>query len=312
MNNLKKMLDTMRSVQIYPSHIRIETNDKDTKVLFGITDDNFQSLLDGASRNIVETRNHKKLGTVRSPYTVTNSDGYDNKVPLNEFDRAVLSVCISEWLAGNPYTTPTIILRALTGKIGNQNVRPRPNQEKAISDSIEKLMFTNFNRDNQKSLEQLHYCEGADVIKIKCAAVLPAVVVDAKINGQLIENAIFFTCESPILTVADKKNQIIRYDADLLNVPNQNNTPLVISLKNYVMRRICEIKLHKNLARTITWDNVFHRCRISDADKKVKQDARNTVIKLFENLLNKGFIKSFNSAKKFSDSKRSYGISFTF
>ena len=306
------MLDTIRAVQIYPSHIRIETNDKDTKVLFGINDENFQDLINGGSRNIVETRNHKKLGTVRSPYTVTNSDGYDNKVPLNEFDRAVLSACISEWRAGNPYITPAMIFRSITGKVGTIGNKIRANQEKDISDSIEKLMFTNFNRDNQRSLEQLRYCEGDDEIKIKSAAILPAVVVDVKINGQLIENAIFFTCESPVLTVADQKNQIVRYDVELLNVPNQNNTLLVISLKNYVMRRICEIKLHKNLARTLTWDNIFHKCRISDANDKTKHDARATVIKLFENLLNKGFIKSFTLAKKFPDSKRSYGISFTF
>lgn len=311
MINPKKMLESMRSAQIYPSRVRVEPNDKDTKVLFGIKDDNYQQLLDGGFRNIVEKRNHKKHGTIKTPYTLTNSDGFDNRIPLNEFDRAVLAVCISEWLAGNPYTTPAIIFRALIGKVGDQNVRPMKNQLKAILDSIEKLMFTNFHPDTHDSFKKLNYSDGSDSICIKKSPVLPACVVDTKINGQLIENAIFFTLESPILTITDKKSQILRYDSDLLNVPYQNNTPLVISLKNYVIRRIVEIIAHKMTA-TITWDNVFNRCRISDASKKVKQAAREAITKLFHHLLNQGFIKSLEPAKKFADSKRSYGISFTY
>ncbi len=305
----KKMLDTMRSIQVFPSHVRVEPNDKDTKVLFGIKDDNYQLLLDGDSRNIVEKRNHKKHGTIKTPYTLTNSDGYDNRIPLNEFDRAVLSVCISEWLAGNPYTTPAIIFRALIGKVGGVSIRPRPNQLKAILNSIEKLMFTNFNPDTEDSFQKLNYSDGGDSIKIKKSPVLPACVVDAKINGQLIDNAVFFTLESPILIITDKKSQILRYDSNLLNVPNQNNTPLVISLKNYVMRRIVEIFAHK-MTKTITWDNVFRRCRIIDASDKIKHDARDTILKLFAHLQHQGFIKSFEPAKKSPDAKRSYGISF--
>lgn len=311
MLNSKKMLASMRSIQVTPSRVRVEPNDKDTKVLFGIKDEGYQTLIDGASRNIVEKRNHKKHGTIRTPYTLTNADGYDNKVPLNEFDRAVLSVCISEWLTGNPYTTPAIIFRALIGKVGDQNVRPMKNQLNAILNSIEKLMFTNFNPDIEDSFKKLHYTEGNDFIKIKKSAVLPACVVDAKINGQLIDNAVFFTLESPILIISDKKSQILRYNSDLLNVPNQNNTPLVISLKNYVMRRIVEIFDHK-MSKTITWDNVFRRCRIVDASNKIKHDARDTINKLFEHLQNQGFIKSFEPAKKSPDFKRSYGISFIF
>lgn len=86
---------------------------------------------------------------------------------------------------------------------------------------------------------------------------------------------------------------------NLLNVSNQNNTPLIISLKNYVLRRIIEIINHKMTA-TITWNNIFNRCRISDASKKVKHDARETIL------------KSFEPTKKFTDAKRSYDISFTY
>ena len=73
---------------------------------------------------------------------------------------------------------------------------------------------------------------------------LSASIFDAKINGQPVDGVIFFKENLPLLQIADSKDQIIRYPHALLNVPNQNNTPLVIALKKYVMRRICEIKLH--------------------------------------------------------------------
>lgn len=117
----------------------------------------------------------------------------------------------------------------------------------------------------------------------------------------------FFTLESLVLLITDRKSQILRYDSDLLNVPNQNKTLLVIFLKNYVLRRIIEIITHK-MAATITWDNIFRRCRISDASQKVKH--RDYIFKLFQRLLTTDFITSFEPAKKFPDAKRSYGISF--
>ena len=38
---------------------------------------------------------------------------------------------------------------------------------------------------------------------------------------------------------------MLTYDAELLDIPKQNNSVLNITLKNYAMRRVQEIKLHK-------------------------------------------------------------------
>lgn len=140
---VKKILNTLRSAQIYPSHGRVEPNDKDTKVLFGIKDEHYQQLLDGTSRNIVENRNHKKHGTIKTPYSISNSDCYNNKIPLNEFDRALI------------------------GKVGVPSIKPSKKQEQAILVSIEKLMFTNFNPDTQAPFKKLSYSENGDSIRIK-------------------------------------------------------------------------------------------------------------------------------------------------
>ena len=134
-------------------------------------------------------------------------------------------------------------------------------------------------------------------------------ILNAKVNGQKVEGVIYFKDSCPLFDIANAKNQVIRYPHELLNVPTQNNTPLVISLKKYVIRCICEIKLHKNLAHTITFDDVFSKCNLQNADKKKKFDARNVIIKFFEHLKSQKFIKDFQVKKeggKFSK------IAFTF
>ena len=303
--------ETLKSIQIYPSKVRIEPNDKMARSLFNWDDVSYDALMQGAKGNIVEKKNHRKHGEIKTPIKLGNATGYGNGDPLTEFDRAVLSVCISEFAVGNAYTTPAIIFRALVGKVGegDEGVRPMKNQAEAIYKSIDKLMFTKFDADATESFEQLKYTNG-DEIKIKKSSLLPAYIVDAKINGQELKDIIFFDRESPIFTLSNLKNQIIRYDTSLLDVPNQNNTPRIITVKNYVMRRLCEIKLHK-MTPTITFDDVFKKCRMEDTSRDVKLDARNAVIKLFEHLQNKDFIKSFD-LKKADSGNKFYGFLLTF
>lgn len=175
--------------------------------------------------------------------TIQNENGYTQIIELSEFDRAVFGVCISEYLNGNKYTTPAIILRGLTGKVGKGDAKLSKDQRTAILQSIDKLMFTAFDPNIIDAFEKLNYDDGS-LEKIVKAPVLPSKRVEKTINGQKAD-VIYFTDESPLLQIAQVKGQILRYDTALLDVPNQNNTPLVIELKNYILRRIVEIKKHK-------------------------------------------------------------------
>ncbi len=303
--------DALQNVHFKPTRTRVELNDKATKKYFNLDAETYDFLINKhGTYNIVEKKNHKKHGKVRTPTTLSNADGYSNVKPLNEFDRAVQCAIISEQLAGNRYTTPAIIFRALVGKVGEVGVTPSVNQEKAILESIDKLMFTRFNADTAKSFEILKYPNG-DEIKLKKSAILPACIVDAKINGQVIDNVIFFDRESPLYLIANAKNQIIRYDAKLLDVPNMNNTPMIITIKNYVIRRICEIKLHKQLAKTLTFDDIFQKCRIDKASNKTKFDARNIIFRFLQHLIDHNFIDSFDIVKN-KNGKKFYAVTFTF
>lgn len=310
-NFTDSLRDALQNVHFKPTRIRVELNDKVTKRYFNFDPETYDFLINRNGKfNIVEKKNHKKHGKVKTPTSICNAEGYSNVKPLTEFDRAVLCAIIAEQLAGNKYTTVNIIFRALVGKVAESGVSPSVNQRDAIRNSVEKLMFTHFSADVAKSFEILKYDNG-DEIKIKKSAILPACLIDAKINGQVIEDVIFFDRESPFWTIANAKHQIIRYDASLLDVPNMNNTPLIISIKNYIIRRICEIKLHKQLAPTLTFDDIFKKCRIDTASPKVKFDARNIITRFFLHLKSKNFIDDF-SVVKAKHGKKFHSISFTF
>lgn len=305
------MADKISSAMIYPSKVRIVPNCKLAKVTPNHTEKNYQKLLSGKSRKLVEKKHHKKYGEIISEYTITNTADCDNSDPLNIFDYAVLSVCISEIAAGNSYTTPAIILRGLTGKTtgvsgGTANGTVNPVQRAEIIKSLKKLMGTIVSIDTSDANKKMGYNDGNE--SVITDTILPCYFLTETINGQIVEDTIFFRDQSPIFKIADKRNQIIRYDVSLLDVPNQNNTPLVISLKNYVIIRVLEIKFHK-MTPTITFNDVFKKARIDTKDNKTKSRARDYVLQFIQHLQNKGILESFELIKK---GNVFHGISLTF
>lgn len=292
--NAEKILEILK-VQVTPSTECVELNDVIVKYLFTFGPKSFQKALNGKTFKVLQKKKSKKHDAVISDINIYNADGYDDANPLTEFDRAVLGVIISEYLSGNRYTTVNIIFRALIGKVGNVGIVPRPNQKQAIENSIEKLMGTIVDFEKiADSQNQMDYIDKfGNKLRLKKSNLLSADILDAKINGQELDDVIFFKANSPLFDIADQKNQIVRYPHALLDVPNLNNTPRIISLKKYVMRRICEIKLHKQMTPTITFDDVFTKCRMTNSPRNVKMDARNAIVKLFQHLKEQNFITDF-------------------
>lgn len=283
------------NVQVYPTRRRLVPNFKLCKVVINLSEEQYgQMVVDGKSRKILEKKQHKKYGDVVTVYKISLADNYDNTDPLTEFDYAVLSVCISNFAEGNVHITPAIIYRGLTGK-GN-TARMTADLREAILNSLRKLMGTIIEIDETETNAAFHYGEHRN--PILCSSILPAYFVENTINGQ-DATVIYFDRESPLLRIALDRKQLLSYEVELLDVPRQQNTIMNIMLKNYVIRRVAEIKAHsKQLAATITFADVFEKCRIENASRKTKMDARNTLIKLFEHLQAKGYIKSFDLRKK--------------
>lgn len=305
---VKDVEEKLQNVQIFPSTERVEINDKLAKIVFS------KSLTAGKNYNIVEKKNHltgnakhKSSAPLKTKFNISNDNG-DEIISLSEFDRAVLSVCISEQKKGNLYTTTNIIFRSLVGKVGEVGIVPRPNQKQAIDNSIITLMGDIIDFENAGiSLAEMGYIDDPKDFNLQKSSILPAQQLNCRINGQPVKDVLFFIAQSPLLAYAEPKNQFVRYPADLLDVPDQNNTPLIIMLKTYVIRRIAEIKLHKQMSPTITFDDVFKKCGLIDANKYKKEDARKAIFQLFQHLKDQKYITDYDILKR---GNSIYGVPF--
>ena len=285
----------LENKQIYPAKERIELNDATTKQLFTFSDNFYKEMLAGTGVLTNERAETKKREEIESAFYISNKEGYTNDTPFGEYERAILNYLCTEFLKGNRYVTFRMIQRGISGKVGKRNLRNNLSETQAaeLQKALEKLMFTNYrpHKKTNDALKELKYGE----VKIETSAILPACIVKATINGEEVK-AVYMDRVSPFYHLANMKNQILRYPADLLDVPNQNNTPLTIAIKNYCVRRVVECKQHK-MTPTLTLEDIFKKCRISD-DRKAKERAREVINKLFAHLQAKKFIKSYEWRKK--------------
>lgn len=297
------------NIQTYPAKTRVCLNDKATKNLFNLTEATYSKIMQGKRMGIVEKKKFKKQGKVKSGFKLQNENGYTYIAPLDEYERAVFDVCISEQEAGNRVISVNMIYRSLTGKIGEVAAVPSKQQVIDIRQAADKLMCTIFDPDILSAFETLEY-DGAEQIA-KAPILAQKRTKTATINGkQATEELIHFLDESPLYKISKIKKQILTYDAELLDVPNQHNSRLVIMLKNYTLRRVVECMKHfKQMKPILTLDDIFSKCRINDTTKIIKQRARECLDKFFAHLQNKGFIKSYEWTKK---GNKFYSIKFSF
>ena len=286
------------NIQILPSKVRVELNDKQTRTIFKLSDESTNDLLNDDTFEIVEKRDYKKFGDVVTAYKILNAAGYEIKRPLTQFDRAVLSVCTSEFLAGNRCTTVPIIYRALTGKVNKgADAKPTKEQRAVILDSIQLLMCRTFISDPSAARSLLKYDDGSTATIN--SALLPAWYAEnTTVNGKDADTIIFFDRPCPLLAMAQAKRQILTYDAHLLDVPRQQNTTMNIELKNYSMIRVQEILAHKQMRPIVTFNDVFEKCRLENADRKTKLRAREFMLNFFEHLKQESIIRDFKLTKK--------------
>lgn len=284
-------------VNFRPTKKRIESNDVLTKKIFVLSDLKFGQALDGYSVSVKEATTEGK--TLKSEFMLQldekrRLETEEALKSLTEFDRAVLAACISEIAAGNKYVTINTIYRNLTGKVGEVKAEPSKTQHEAIMSSVKKMSALIVTIDYDECIELLH---GA---KLKAedltGYILPCEIIRGTINGKKA-TVLKLLDKSPLYVLAAAKKQLLTYDARLLDVPKQQNTPMNIALKSYTMRRVQEIKAHKQLTPTIKFTTTFKDCKLTDADNKTKMRARKAMIEFFEHLKKKGEIISFSVAK---------------
>ena len=231
----------------------------------------------------------KKGVEIITRYWLSLAEGYLNLSPLNSFDREVLFACISMFEQGIRVTTISTTLDALTG--GSEKRHVYKEQYAAIKQAIDKLSCTRIKIDLAPLFKAMpkyraNYTGKEELVGM----LLPCRYLEAEINGQETLT-IEFLGESPLMTVAKLKKQVMTYDAAPLAVADQYNTPTVITVKNWLLRRIHSIK--RGLNPSILLKTLYAECGLADADNRKKRNVRKVIADLLSSFKADGVIHDF-------------------
>ena len=263
---------------------RTDPNDKICKRLFNMNDDQFNADALFISEKIFKTKQSNAVAPkeILTPISLEYSKYMEKiiaeKPRFDAFDREVCFACISEQTAGNKFTTVNALYRNMTG-IDESN-RPSNQMIDLIKSSLSKLFFSEVTIDLTEICRKYGYLKKPDDVLILHGAIVNGTYLDRKINGQRTILIKFYE-PSPLFTAAEVKNkQILTYDKQLLSVPIRNS-PEVIVIKSYVLRRILEIIAH-NMQPTITFEDVFEKNLPNDEIKQQKLRLRKYICRFLE------------------------------
>lgn len=268
--------------------------DKLSDHMFNYTPAQYKDIiLNHENCDCIEGEDHKGK-EVCTPYWLELSKDYVDLSPLTPFDREVLFHAISAFEQGFRVISISMTLDSLTGGEEKRNVRK--NQYEAIKASIHKLMKTVITIDLEPLLKAFPKYRKRYIGKAELtSSLLPCRYLDAEINGQKTLAVELFE-ESPLMTVAKLKKQVLTYDNEPLAIPNQNHTPQVIAIDNYLLRRVHLIK--RGMNPSILLETVYRYCGIENATKWQKQDARKIIDDTLNHFKAEGIIKNFTWKKQ--------------
>lgn len=278
---------------VKPVTKRKDPNDKINKRFFNMTDRQHER----GELKIKESSKEKK-DTILTPINIEYSRYIEEflaeRPRFNAFDREVLYACISEQVEGNEAVTIDSIYRLITGDNGRR--RPMKPMVELIYQSLKKLVFCDVKIDLSEVCAKYGYNKGQPCVLQ--TAILPGYfLLDVIVNGEKT-NVVKFYKRSPLFVAAEVKNeQILSYDKSLLNVPIRNS-PEVIVIKSYVLRRVLEIIAH-NLTPTITFADVFEKNQLNDATPTQKKRFRDYICKMFDFWIQQKVISSYQVNKEF-------------
>ena len=249
--------------KIVHSETRHDPNDKIAKVLFNPTDEQY------AEGKILIKEGIKNHAAVVTKITFDHiNEIMDYRPRFDAFDREVCFACIAEQLAGNQITTIDAIYRTMTGS--NDKKTTTKTAEK-IKISLNKMIFSKVTFDASDTCKKFGYNSKEPMMYT--GSLLPAEYLEnVNVNGKKT-TCIRFLRRSPMFDFAEIKNgQIISYEKKLLDVPI-NNTETIITIKNYIFRRLREINDH-HLAPIITFDDIFKKNGLTQLSKIQKYRLR--------------------------------------
>lgn len=245
-------------------------------------------------------------------------DEYENLfLPLNMFDRAVMTAIISEWTAGNVEITVPSIWRLITGKPSGSGLMPSKRHAAEILASVKKLACVHLKADITDACKKFNYNDGKPLY-FDYTPLIDCTISDfvsyrkcKQVITQVITQVISINTEPILYTIATAKKQLVTFSRDWLNTGKSHNSDAVIAAKIYTAVRVLEINGSRKLTDTISFDTIFDKCGLSDASNKVLMSVRKVIIGVLNNLQSEGVLKSFEivregTGKKFTKIQLTY------
>lgn len=270
--------------------------DKLSQIIFEFSADEYADILENHEQcGCVE--GFKKGKKVITPYWLELIEDYADKLPPDAFTREVLFHAMNFFEQGFNLFTFSMTLDSLTG--GEEKRHIYKEQYAAIKRAIDKLGFTLI-RINLAPLFKAfpkyaaNFKGNRDRAEI-VGTLLPMQYLETEINGQKTL-AVKLLGESPLMIYAKLKKQLLTYDTAPLNIAEQNNTPIVITVKNFLLRRIKLIE--RGLNSSILLDTICTECGLADATKRQRQEMRRVIADILSSFKSDGVIKNFEFEKQ--------------
>ena len=227
---------------------------------------------------------------VETPFRLELEEGFKNELPPDPFTREVLFSAISAYEDGLNTMTISMTLDALTG--GEEKHKIQKRQFEEIHAAFKRLAFTGITVKLTPLLEACPtYRKNYHRDGTLTGALLPCKFLGGEVNGKKAL-VIKMLDESPLMTVARMKKQIMTYDLEPLAIKGQKNTPQIMTIKNYLLRRI-ELMKQRNQTPSIKFNTLYKNCGLADASDSTKQNARKIIVDTLKAFVSDGVIKDF-------------------
>lgn len=230
-------------------------------------------------------------------YVSIDIDRYDKNIemrgvePITEFDRLVHDAVTSLYRAGNYIITPPMINSVMSGR---DKIKATQERIESIRESVERMRRTRLYIDYTNEEEML----GKEVKKRTLNSnLLSCDELEVKLNNEVV-NAYKLLRQPILFEYANRKKQIISTPINLLNAPI-NNTPDVMVLKAYMIRRIEQMKNPNNkLSNAILYETIYKQIGKIEASKQIKSKIKKQIKVLLDYFKETGFIKEYKESKR--------------
>lgn len=284
---IKKQIQTRMKKLIVPI-------DKLSNDLFKLPAEFYARILNGESMKIKERfkDNGKEVFT---EYWLKLAGGFLDKSPLEPFHREVLFAFLSAYEQDYDTVTFKMTFNTLTGTDKSHMCK---NQFEALNEAVKKLQSIRITIDATTLFEaepkyKARYGKGSAKLT---GYLLPCEIVEAEINGREKTLAVKLLGESPLMRLAKAKAQIVSYDNAPLAIFKQFNTPLVMTIKNWLLRRIHTTKSERRkrgLNPSILFSTLYAECGIKDKPLEKKR-SRERIFEILDAFKIKGVIAGYS------------------